>query len=296
MQERLKFGLVAPAGFILDADWKLCLEFVQKKELDFYYSPLVNKKHFFFAGNLEQKKKQFLETLQQTKLLFAIRGGSGSMHLLDFFSQYWSKKNAFAIIGFSDISILLNFLAMHFQQVGIHSFVVNSLRKASKKDQDFFFHRIQGNWQGELAGDDAKELVFVGKKKAETKLLGGNLSSLVSLIGTPYQISFAQAILFLEDVAVPYYHIERLFAQLYYAGSLQKIAGLVLGHFLWKNQKLDSKKIINIVQDFLPDIPIVYNFPAGHGKKNAPLPIGAEVVLDTAQKKFFAKKEKIILI
>ena len=290
-----KLGLVNISGAINDKDWGLCLEFLEKEKLDFFYSPLVRQKNFFFAGSVEEKQQQLTDTLVQTKLLFAIRGGSGLVHLLDFFASCWSKKNSFSIIGFSDISILQNYLATRFGQVSMHSFVLNNLRLAKKKDKDFFWRRLQGDWQGELAGEDRKDLVWFGNQRAEAKILGGNLACLVSLLGTPYQIPLDGAILFLEDIAEPYYRIERFFSQLYYAQCLQKISGLILGYFLWEDKKLDTQKILQLVKDFLPyNIPIICNFPAGHGKKNAPLPIGAKVILDAKKKKFFVA-EKIML-
>ena len=290
-------GLLLPSGFISTTNWHLCLKFFEEEKLTIYYSPLATQKYFFFAGTIAQRIKQLQQTVEHTKCLLAVRGGSGSIHLLDFLQKYWSEKTAFSLIGFSDISILLNFIATRFQKITIHSYVANTLRLASKADQEFFFRRFQGDWRGELAGKDAKNLRWFGDKANEARLLGGNLTSIVSLLGTPYQISLDNSILFVEDVAEPYYRIERLFSQLYYSGCLKKILGLVLGHFIFANKLLDESKILELIKAFLPvKIPIVANFPAGHGAKNAPLPIGAKVVLDAKKKNFLVAKEKLSLI
>ena len=122
------------------------------------------------------------------------------------------------------------------------------------KEQKLFFSRLAGNWQGSLAGENQKQLVCLQQGKAEGILRGGNLTSLVSLVGSKWQVDFTNKILFLEDTNEAYYSIERLFSQLYYSGSLAKIKGLVLGHFLYathppkkskKSKKSKNKKSKN---------------------------------------------------
>ena len=176
------------------------------------------------------------------------------------------------------------------------------------KEQKLFFSRLAGNWQGSLAGENQKQLVCLQQGKAEGILMGGNLTSLVSLVGSKWQVDFTNKILFLEDTNEAYYSIERLFSQLYYSGSLAKIKGLVLGHFLYatpppkkeqksskkQKQKLNPQKILALIENLLPaKIPILANFPAGHGLQNAPLPIGAKVFLDAKKKEFITTDKRL---
>ena len=282
-----RLGLFTPSGAITYEDWNLCLDFFKKKKIPIFYSKESPKKNFIFAGTLAEKKKQIKEILPKTDFLIAARGGSGSIHLLDFLAKEWQKKK-FSVVGFSDVSIILNFLADRFEETTIHSYTANALRKTKKENQDLFFKRLAGDWEGELAGDNASYLLYFNQQpRVIAKLFGGNLASLVSLLGTPYQIPFENRILFVEDINEPYYRIERYFASLYYAGCLEKICGLVLGGFLWENKKLENKKILQLIQNFLPpNLPIIANFPSGHQENNYPLPIGAEVILDTKKKNF----------
>ena len=196
--------------------------------------PGFNRKSEFFAGSPKQRYSQIKELLG-TKILLAVRGGSTAIHLLpllDKDKQDQQKIEDICFIGFSDVSVLLN----HTAEKGgwaIHSHVANTLRLASLKEQKLFFSRLAGNWQGSLAGENQKQLVCLQQGKAEGILRGGNLTSLVSLVGSKWQVDFTNKILFLEDTNEAYYSIERLFSQLYYSGSLAKIKGLVLGHFLY---------------------------------------------------------------
>ena len=165
-----------------------------------------------------------------------------------------------------------------------------------------------------LAGENQKQLVCLKQGKTEGILMGGNLASIVSLVGSKWQVDFTNKILFLEDTNEAYYSIERLFSQLYYSGSLAKIKGLVLGHFLYptppptkrakratrakeqqeQKQKLNPQKILALIENLLPaKIPILANFPAGHGLQNAPLPIGAKVFLDAKKKEFITTDKRL---
>ena len=279
-------GIFTPSGAITHKDWNLCLDFFKQKKIPIVSPKEPPRTNLIFSGTLAEKKKQIKEILPKTDYLIAARGGSGCIHLLDFLYDKRSKKK-FSVVGFSDVSIILNFLAIRFEQTTIHSYTVNSLRKAKKENQNLFFERLAGNWEGELAGKNASDLLYFNKQKVIARLFGGNLTSIASLLGTPYQIPLKNKILFVEDINEPYYRIERYFAGLYYAGSLEKIRGLILGSFLWEGKKLENKKILQLIQPLLPPkLPIIANFPSGHQENNYPLPIGAEVMLDTKKKNF----------
>ena len=224
-------ALFSPSSAIALPEWKLCLDFFKKKKISVKYSPLITKKSEFFAGTPKQRYSQIKELLG-TKILLAVRGGSTSVHLLpllDKGKQDQQKIEDICFIGFSDVSILLNYAA---EKGGwaIHSHVANTIRLASLKEQKLFFSRLSGNWNGPLAGENQKQLVCLKQGKTEGILMGGNLASIVSLVGSKWQVDFTNKILFLEDTNEAYYSIERLFSQLYYSGSLAKIKGLVLGH------------------------------------------------------------------
>ena len=307
-------ALFTPSSAIALSEWKLCLDFFKKKKISVKYPPLTTAKSELIAGSPKQRYSQIKELLG-TKILLAVRGGSTAIHLLpllDKDKQDQQKIEDICFIGFSDVSVLLN----HTAEKGgwaIHSHVANTLRLASLKEQKLFFSRLAGNWQGSLAGENQKQLVCLQQGKAEGILRGGNLTSLVSLVGSKWQVDFTNKILFLEDTNEAYYSIERLFSQLYYSGSLAKIKGLVLGHFLYatpppkkeqkeqkeqkqkeQKQKLNPQKILALIENLLPaKIPILANFPAGHGLQNAPLPIGAKVFLDAKKKEFITTDKRL---
>jgi muramoyltetrapeptide carboxypeptidase len=124
--------------------------------------------------------------------------------------------------------------------------------------------------------------------KASGRLVGGNLSILCATLGTPFQPSFKQAILFLEEVDEVPYRLDRMLTQLLNAQLLQKIAGIAIG--INKNcrdpKSRNLKEYRQTVEDVFKErllplrVPIVSGLPFGHTRYNATLPIGSRVSLD----------------
>jgi muramoyltetrapeptide carboxypeptidase len=114
--------------------------------------------------------------------------------------------------------------------------------------------------------------------RARGRLVGGNLSLVAALLGTPWAWPVAGAILFLEDVCEAPYRIDRLLTQLRLAGVLDAASGFVLGSFT------EGDDPTAVLQEHLAGLgkPLLAGWPAGHGRPNRPLPLGLRVALDAA--------------
>ncbi|WP_322497493.1 hypothetical protein [Candidatus Cyrtobacter comes] len=126
------------------------------------------------------------------------------------------------------------------------------------------------------------EIVYHGTATAH--LIGGNLTCLLNLMGTPYQPDFSGKILLIEDVGIEPYLVEGMFSQLHVAGVLDNLSGLVIGSFTECTSKhFDSKGITTEdVIDFWCKrikVPCIKNFPYGHIENRYVLPIGQNVTL-----------------
>jgi len=110
------------------------------------------------------------------------------------------------------------------------------------------------------------------------RLLGGNLSLVAALAGTPWQIDTRGAILFLEDVSEAVYRVDRLLVQLRQAGALRAARGFLLGSFT------EDDDPTPVLREHLGGLgkPVLFGWPAGHGRPNRPLVLGARVTLDVA--------------
>ena len=121
---------------------------------------------------------------------------------------------------------------------------------------------------------------------ARGNLWGGNLTLINARLGTPGQIDTRDAILFIEDIDEMLYAFDRAMLQLRESGSLEHIQGLVIGEMLeMGDTKVPfGKTVEDIVLDVCSDldIPIVSNFPCGHGDYQATLPVSHEAVLDAS--------------
>ncbi len=299
MTKKHQIALFAPSGNITTKDLQDVLQYLAKNNINPKYSKLITAKDNFFAGTIEQRKQQISELLD-CDIFFAIRGGSGAMNLLPFFDELNQQKKLQNIkfIGFSDISVFLNYLATK-GSIAIHSHLATTLKEADSYEKKLFFSKVfsdkKSAWGEELAGEKQKQLTSLQKGQAEGILLGGNLAIISSLIGTAWQVDFSSKIVFFEDEQESYQRIERCFSQLYYANCLKNIKGLVLGNFIIGEKELECNKIFNLIKDFLPkDIPVLANFPAGHKAQNAPLPIGAKIFLNSSKKEFFVTDERLL--
>lgn len=119
--------------------------------------------------------------------------------------------------------------------------------------------------------------------QARGRLIGGNLSLISALMGTPYEIQTRGRILFIEDVDERPYRIDRFLSQLRLAGKLDDAAGVILGQFTGcVPDKEDSLSLDEVLDDYFghSKVPVVRDFPLGHFKNNATLPVGGLAELD----------------
>lgn len=222
------------------------------------------------------------------KAIFCSRGGYGSIRLLDKIDYEALRSQPKIIMGYSDITALqLAVLA----KTGLVSFsgpmvAVEMGDEPDQSTENFCMDvltsvRAQKMSTDQFGGDH----IVYREGMAEGRLVGGCLSLLCSLIGTPYLPDLSDSILFVEDIGESVYKIDRCFSQFAHAGILQKINGLVLGQFMDSQSKnaTPSLDLQDVVEHYTKNlsIPVLGNFPYGHGKAKFTLPIGVRVKLDS---------------
>lgn len=239
----------------------------------------------YLAGD-DQARAEELQALWQdseVKALMALRGGFGCLRLMAHLDFGLFRQRPLHLIGFSDVTVLLNAISQQADLVTIHGPVVTTLA-ATDRDS------LQG--LAELLAGELHEYVLPRRTEVLRPgrgagiLRGGNLATLVHLLATPWDIPWDGTLLFLEDTGEPMYKIDRMLTQLFCAGRLRNLAGLVLGTFDHRespDQAALQEQIWNRVLELTNgmEYPIVGGFPAGHLARNFPLPIGAAATLDT---------------
>jgi muramoyltetrapeptide carboxypeptidase len=226
------------------------------------YSKIIFNKNYF--KNHKQKALLLNKALKdkKTKCLLFARGGYGSIHVLDSINKISTK----IIMAYSDLTNVLLYVYKKNKQIVFYG---PNLTSAYFNNNTITY----------LSGSFTKPLKYKLKalnysKNIEAPLLGGCLSVLVTLIGTKFMPSFKDHILFLEDTNEPTYKIDRYLQQLYHAGILKNIRGIIIGSFL-NHEKNYKEPFIELAS--LLKIPVYYNLKAGHGGFNTPIPFGLKI-------------------
>lgn len=274
-------GLVAPAGPILKEDEfaagvKLLSEMGLHVKFD---KDIVNRSNGYLSASDEQRADELHHFWRDPEIhgIFAVRGGYGTLRMLHHLDMDLIRQVPKIFVGFSDITVLLSAILKNTGLITFHGPVLTTLAKSDKASIETFFITLSGKQQDFIKADGLEILV---SGNARGKLFGGNLTSLAHLVATPYEVSWEDTILFLEDVGEDSYRIDRMLTHLNAAGRLDNLSGLILGSF--KNCG-NVEQIWHRVIELLVDkkIPIWANFPTGHGKRNYILPLGIQVEMDS---------------
>jgi muramoyltetrapeptide carboxypeptidase len=232
-------GLVKPAGFLADdLEFQLVMEAVRAMGLVPKPATHLRSRFGYLAGQDKDRAADInaMYADDSVRAVFAVRGGWGSARLLPYLDFELIRANPKLLVGFSDITALhlafaarVGFPTIHGPNAGSSwsKFSWDSFRRLAF-DGDTPLHRnpiatedrlVQRQWRTQT----------ITPGKARGRLLGGNLTVLTSLLGTPYLPDFDGAILFLEDVDEAEYRIDRMLTQLTLSGVLRRVAGVVFG-------------------------------------------------------------------
>ena len=228
---------------------------------------------------------------KQVKAIICVRGGSGAARLLPLLDYERIRANPKVLLGYSDITAL--HCAIHAKtglvtfhgQIGAGSwnrFNVDQFERVFFKRELMHYQNRSEN-DDELVPRDNRTLTLRGGK-AQGELIGGNLTVLTALAGSPYLPDFTGKVLFLEDVAEAPYRIDRMFSTLKLMGALDKIAGFIFGECTdcAPGDGYGSLTLDQIFDDYiLPlKIPAYRGAMIGHIKEQFIVPVGGKVEMD----------------
>ena len=276
-------GIMAPSSRVDRPALRKAVRALEARGFKVYVHPQTYSVYGQSAGRPENKAAAFHDLIKNPdiKAIFAARGGNRAGSMLEHLDFRLIAENPKIIMGYSDITALLTAINKKTGLITFHGPMSHMLSRGTPKDQlDQCFNLLSGK-KADMPLARAK---IVKAGKAEGRLIGGNLSLVCSLMGTPWQPDFKNDILFLEDVGEELSRIDRMFLHLRNTGVLHRISGLVLGGF---TEIKDTGKIpfgftlAEIVQGVTWDIdlPVVMNAPFGHGRNLYTLPVGANASL-----------------
>lgn len=240
----------------------------------------------YLAGSDEVRARDVMEAFTDPAIqgIICVRGGYGASRILDALDYEVIRTHPKLFSGYSDITVLLNAFYEKSSLPALHGPMLCSF---GSKDWDRWSRMDFESWLfAPLAGrvlvppfGTARTLVG---GSAEGVIVGGNLSLVANLQGTPFAIDAKEKILFLEEVDEAPYSLDRYLTNLRLSGVLSACAGVVLGYFSRTKGDTDGRETKRIIEETFKglDKPVLAGFASGHDYPFATLPIGLRARLD----------------
>jgi len=274
-------GIVAPAGAFDREIFMQGLSTLKSMGFHTRVPDEIYNKTGYLAGS-DPQRAQLVNRLfkdPDVQAIVCARGGFGCLRMLPLVDFDIIRTHPKIFVGYSDITALLTAITSQSRLVTFHGPMVTTLAGAPELTCHSLSAAIASDIPLEIA-PSAGVVIQAGQTKGP--VTGGNLNTLCHLLGTPFEPSFDNHILLLEDRGEVHYRIDRMLSQMKLAGCFEGIAGLVLGSFE-ECGALD--KVFQIFEEHFRDIdvPILAGFDVGHGKLNTTIPFGVDATLDTAK-------------
>lgn len=281
LKQRDRIGVIAPAGPVERPEILPGIALLESLGFEVLESPHLYDRQGYLAGD-DQSRLNDLHAMfrdEKIKAIFCARGGFGTLRIIDRIDFGLIRDNPKITVGYSDITALL--LAIHKKSalITFHGPNLRDLGQNRNRNLEALLKLVCSGGSMNLDFPQGRE---IKGGRATGKLLGGNLSLICHLVGTPYMPSLRGALLFIEERGEPLYRIDRMLTHLKLSGLLGGCVGLMAGSF---EKCGDAASIELLLKERLSDldIPVVGGLQVGHGKENIPIPIGARATLDTGK-------------
>lgn len=285
----MHFQIVAPSACVEADKIELAQNQLERLGHQVSLAEHVFAQHRYLAGTVEERIQDLKTACTDPNIdaIWCARGGTGAAMLLPYLGSWILNK---PIIGYSDSTVLLNYIAMHdgaaihapvFQEIACKN-LHNALLSTDALKTIALLHHDTVNHYPLIALNSFAQHFEI----ENLKVLGGNLTVLSTLQGTPDSLKLNQAsILMLEDVGEPYYRIERSFVQLLQSIDISLLKAVVLGDFYHCPQKNVPHSLIEIFNEHLEalKIPLYQCDWFGHGEHNRPFWLGKKGMIHHSQ-------------
>ncbi len=286
-------GIVAPASCMDREDFAAGIEELKGLGYRLKIGRSCRAMYGYFAGSDDLRaadiNRFFLD--DEVKAIICMRGGYGAARILDKLDYEGIARHPKQFMGFSDITVLHVALGEKSHLSTIHGPMVTTFVDGLEPEcytTESMARGLQGTlYPGEIPLPEGRELETVFPGTAEGVIIGGNLSVLASLVGTPYELKGDGALLFLEDVGDYTYRVDRLFQQLWMSGLLNRVNGILIGDFFGADDDYEEGDFLldEVLAHYaeLSGKPMLKGVPAGHGYNNLYLPFGVHAVMRASE-------------
>lgn len=277
-------GLITPSSPLFPGRLEKSIEYFEDTGFSVKVGEHNSESDRFLAGTDKQRASDIMSFYKDDSidLLIVTGGGAGSIRTLPLLDYDVIRSHHKPIIGFSDTTALQCGIYSQTKLINYTGFTCRDIAEFETLNPVItasLNNCIQQRNYVVTGGETLRQGAAVGH------LIGGNLSCLANLIGTPFQPDFSGCILLLEDVLTEPYVLDGIFSQFYLSGIFEQISGLVFGTFIECDAKYYPDRDGN-ADDVIADwsrrinVPTITKFPYGHFDDRNVLPIGAEVALD----------------
>mgnify|MGYP001161058291 FL=1 len=287
-----KIGIVSPS-YWLDKD---DLERSAKYFSDAGYRLKLGRSNHIqygpFAGTAQERADDINEMFSNPEIdaIFCARGGYGANKVIPLINYENIRSNPKIFLGYSDITAYLTSISQKTELVTFHGPMLSSFRKEFVQyNYDSMVNMLESSSKVTISAPEDFSPRILRPGICKGKIWGGNLTLITNRLGSSDALKTDDVILFLEDVDEYLYSFERMLVHLHNAGVFKKINGLIIGELHeFKDQDIPfGKSTDEIIMDVCGhlDIPIITNFPCGHGKYQCTIPISVQVELHALKNK-----------
>ncbi len=291
-------GLVTPGSSVTEEQLTDCVSKLEKMGFRTTYNDSVLAEYGYFAGKDQERADELMDmfTRDDVDAIWCVRGGYGSIRILDLLDYEMIRKNPKVFIGYSDITALLCSIYQETGLVTFHGpvgtsdfnrFSVKSMKKVlfeANSEYKYPYKREKGT-----RDNPEFDRYTLSPGKAEGVLIGGNISVLDSIIGTPFEPDFENKIVYLEEIGEKTYRVDKMLFHLLSGTNLKSAAGIVMGVFGDCNINEEPTLSLKVALDDLLSplgIPVSYGLSFGHIKRMLTIPTGIRAVMDADKNSF----------
>lgn len=288
-------GLIAPGSYVTQEQLDKSIKNFEELGYKVKYSKNILSKHGYLAGYDYERAADIHEMFadKEVDAIAAVRGGYGCARILPMLDYSIIKSNPKILIGYSDITSLLYGIYKKTGLVGFHGPVgISTFNDYSVEHFNKILSDPDSTYEMKNLPEEEEQIVIINSGIAKGELIGGNLSIVVSMIGTEYDIDSKNKIIFLEEIGEEPYRIDRMLTQMRQSGKFDGCKGIALGVFeRCEAREKDpefpkSLTLQQVLQDRLGDlgVPVIYGLSFGHISNKYTLPFGVKAQLNTYNK------------
>ena len=281
-----RIGLVCPAGYMPAEKYQTCIQTLSDWGFQVIIGKTPGHQFNYFSGTDKERLHDFQHMMDDAKIkaILCARGGYGTGRIIDQLNFRKFMNRPKWIIGFSDITLLHSHLFSNYKIASLHAPMAAAFNDGEFKNQ--YIQSLRDALSGKKADYKIAPHQLNNTGNAKGILVGGNLSLLTNITGTPSDINTKNKILFIEDVGEYIYNVDRMMYHLKRSSKLDHLKALIVGSFSdMKDTTIPfgqtaEEAIKAVVEEY--DYPVCFAFPVGHNKENYALKVGTKYELNVS--------------